>query len=290
LDFRSDRNTVLLNHREEIGVEIEVQLLAQEAKMASKIAVVFFCLFILIVAVFKIASQKSHFVGSRESGQAPESEIVFQANQSEKDDLSIAKTNRQSFKVVRVIDGDTVKLETGESLRYIGIDTPETKHPQKPVQYLGKEASAFNTKLVFGQDILVEFDVQQRDKYGRLLGYVFLRDGTFVNAELVKKGYAKVATFPPNVLYSELFLKLQAEAVIPTPTPPRRGRTRAVESLEHWYLSGLGKSLHQILFNFLHHQLASQPWGIRRDEVAVFYVQWWLHNIVAPGGVIDNEF
>jgi endonuclease YncB( thermonuclease family) len=177
--------------------------------MASKIAVVFGCLLILIVAVFKIASQKP---GSREA--ATETEIVFQAHQSEKDHLSLSSVvNKQSFKVVRVIDGDTVQLETGESLRYIGIDTPETKHPRKPVQHFGKEASAFNAKLVFGQDILVEFDIQQRDKYGRLLGYVFLRDGTFVNAELVKKGYAKVYTYPPNVKYAELFTKLQAEAL-----------------------------------------------------------------------------
>ena len=196
--------------------------------MKSQRAVVFFCLLFLIVAVFKITSQKP---GSRQA--APESEIVFQAHQSETGDLSITKTNRpvptcpdpilgtgldgaktgQHFKVVRVIDGDTVKLETGESLRYIGIDTPETKHPSKEMEYFGTEASEFNTKLVFGQDIIVEFDVTKRDKYGRLLGYVFLPDGTFVNAELVKKGYAKVATFPPNVRYSELFLQLQAEAI-----------------------------------------------------------------------------
>jgi micrococcal nuclease len=206
LDFRSDRNAVLFNPGEEIGVE--VQLLAQEAVMKSQRAVVFCCLLFLIVAVFKIASQKPD---SRKP--AVETEIFFQGNQSEKGDLSSTKTNRQRFKVVRVIDGDTVKLETGESFRYIGIDTPETRHPQKPVQYLGKEASEFNTQLVFGQDIIVEFDVTKRDKYGRLLGYVFLRDGTFVNAELVKKGYAKVATFPPNVKYAEFFLQLQEEAV-----------------------------------------------------------------------------
>jgi micrococcal nuclease len=104
-------------------------------------------------------------------------------------------------------------LDTGEKLRYIGIDTPETKHPRKPVEYFGKEASAVNTKLVSGKDILVEFDVVKRDKYGRLLGYVFLPDGTFINAELVKQGYAKVYTYPPNVRYAALFRQLQAEAV-----------------------------------------------------------------------------
>ena len=124
--------------------------------------------------------------GSRKA--APETEIVFQSNHSETGDLSLAKTNRQRFKIVRVIDGDTVKLSTGETLRYIGIDTPETKHPSKEVEYFGKEASVFNHQLGSGRDILVEFDLTKRDKYGRLLGYIFLPDGTFVNAELVKKG------------------------------------------------------------------------------------------------------
>ena len=78
---------------------------------------------------------------------------------------------------------------------------------------MAKKPSVFNTKLVSGKEILVEFDVQTRDKYGRLLGYVFLPDGTFVNAELVKQGYAKVYTYPPNVKYVSLFRKLQAEAV-----------------------------------------------------------------------------
>ena len=126
---------------------------------------------------------------------------------------SATHQNRQRFKVQRVVDGDTVVLTTGEKLRYIGVDTPETKHPRKPVEYFGKEASAFNKKLVNGKVILVEFDVTPKDRYGRLLGYVFLPDGTFVNAELVKQGYANVYTYPPNVKYSELFRSLQAEAV-----------------------------------------------------------------------------
>lgn len=115
-------------------------------------------------------------------------------------------------KVERVIDGDTIKIETGESVRYIGIDTPETVHPRKPVQYYGKEASEYNKKQVEGKKVRLEFDVQERDHYGRLLCYVYLADGTFVNAELVKQGYAQVSTYPPNVKYQELFLSLQKEA------------------------------------------------------------------------------
>ena len=114
--------------------------------------------------------------------------------------------------VLRVIDGDTILISSGETLRYIGINTPETVDPRKPVEPFGKEAAEFNKKLVEKQKVRLEFDVQERDKYGRLLAYVYLEDGTLVNAELVKHGYARVATYPPNVKYQDLFLKLEREA------------------------------------------------------------------------------
>jgi len=115
------------------------------------------------------------------------------------------------FYVTRVVDGDTIVLSNGERVRYIGIDTPETKHPKKPVQYFGREASAYNKSLVEHKMVRLEFDVDKRDKYGRLLAYVYVGD-TFVNAKLVEEGYAQVYTFPPNVKYADLFLKLQREA------------------------------------------------------------------------------
>ena len=116
------------------------------------------------------------------------------------------------YQVRRVIDGDTILISTGESVRYLGIDTPETVDPRKPVEYFGKEAAEYNRKLIFKKKVRLEFDVQKRDNYGRLLAYVYLEDGTFVNAELVKNGYAKVATYPPNVKYVDLFQRLQQEA------------------------------------------------------------------------------
>jgi micrococcal nuclease len=118
--------------------------------------------------------------------------------------------------VVRVIDGDTIRVwdEFGYrvTVRYIGINTPETKHPTKGVEHYGTEASEANRKLVDGKKVTLEFDVQQFDKYGRTLAYVYLEDGTFVNAWLVENGYAMVMTVPPNVKHQELFLKLQREA------------------------------------------------------------------------------
>jgi len=114
--------------------------------------------------------------------------------------------------VTRVIDGDTIELANGEKVRLIGLDTPETLHPEKPVEYYGEEASEFTKRMVEGKRIRLEYDVQQRDRYGRLLAYVYLEDGTFLNAELLRQGYANLATHPPNVKHVEQFVQLQREA------------------------------------------------------------------------------
>jgi micrococcal nuclease len=114
--------------------------------------------------------------------------------------------------VTEVIDGDTIVIEGGERVRYIGINTPETKHPTKGVEPFGHEASEANRRLAEGKKVRLEFDVQERDRYGRLLAYVYLLDGTFVNLELVRQGYAQVATYPPNVKHQEEFLEAQGEA------------------------------------------------------------------------------
>ena len=102
------------------------------------------------------------------------------------------------YYVKKVIDGDTIELVDGTKIRYIGIDTPETVHPSKPVEFMGKEASNFNKTLVEGQCVHLEYDVERTDKYGRTLAYVYL-DTLFVNAELVKQGYAQILTIPPDV-------------------------------------------------------------------------------------------
>src|SRR5215218_11187821 len=97
---------------------------------------------------------------------------------------AVAGTGR----VVKVVDGDTIHVQIGETrekVRYIGIDTPETKHPTKGVQCFGAKAAAFNARLVAGEQVRLVRDVEQRDRYGRLLAYVYrVRDGLFVNAEL----------------------------------------------------------------------------------------------------------
>ena len=111
--------------------------------------------------------------------------------------LSAACSHAQSLICTRVVDGDTIILSNGEKLRLIGVDTPETKRPNTPVEYYGKEASEFTKKMVEGKTVRLEYDWQQRDKYGRLLAYVYLKDGIFLNAEIIKQGYGHAYTrFP----------------------------------------------------------------------------------------------
>ena len=101
--------------------------------------------------------------------------------------------------VSRVIDGDTIELAGGEHLRYLGIDTPEEVDPRKPVQCFATEAAERNKELVEGKDVVFYKDVSERDRYGRLLGFVYLPDGTFVNRMLVSEGYAFSYAYPPDV-------------------------------------------------------------------------------------------
>jgi endonuclease YncB( thermonuclease family) len=118
-------------------------------------------------------------------------------------------------KVVEVIDGDTIDVQLAdgreERVRYIGMDTPEI---HGPVECYGQEASAYNDRLVGGKTVWLELDVEERDRYQRLLAYVYLdSDGqAMVNAILLSQGYAQVMTVPPNVKYAARFLKLQQEA------------------------------------------------------------------------------
>ena len=96
----------------------------------------------------------------------------------------------ESVQVVRVVDGDTLVLRSVGTVRLIGIDTPETVDPRKPVQAFGMEATAFLRQLVQGQPVRVEYDTQRFDKYGRTLAYLYLPDDSFVNLEMVRQGYA----------------------------------------------------------------------------------------------------
>ncbi len=119
-------------------------------------------------------------------------------------------------RVTRVIDGDTIQIDTGDTVRYIGIDTPETNHPRKGVECFGKEAKLKNTALVLSQFVRLEKDISETDRYGRLLRYVFLESDSkselFINEALARQGYARVATYPPDIKYQDLFLEAEQAA------------------------------------------------------------------------------
>ena len=116
--------------------------------------------------------------------------------------------------VVRVVDGDTIEARIGnrtEDVRYIGVDTPETVKPDTPVQCFGPRASTFNHHLVERRRVRLDFGVERRDIYGRLLAYVHLGD-RFVNAMLVRRGLARSLTIPPNDRFAPLFRRLELRA------------------------------------------------------------------------------
>lgn len=117
----------------------------------------------------------------------------------------------QTYNVTRVIDGDTIELASGEKVRYVGIDTPESVDPRKPVQCFGVEASKRNKELVEGKEVRLEKDISDRDHYGRLLRFVYVGD-VFINLELVKEGYAHAYDYPPDISKSELFRAAEKEA------------------------------------------------------------------------------
>ena len=118
--------------------------------------------------------------------------------------------------VVRVVDGDTIRVRLGdriERVRYIGVDTPESVKPGTPVQCYAKRAAAANAALVAGRSVRLVGDVEQRDRYGRLLAYVYREpDGAFVNAQLVRDGYARTLTIAPNVAHAHQLAQLAQTA------------------------------------------------------------------------------
>jgi len=127
--------------------------------------------------------------------------------------------------VKRVVDGDTLQLKSGERVRLIGIDTPEMHESNKlrrdsresgrdiaTIIALGKRSYKFTRGLVEGKRVRLEFDVEKYDIYGRLLAYVYLHNGIFVNAKIIEEGFASLMTIPPNVKHADLFLKLYQEA------------------------------------------------------------------------------
>ncbi|MFL5870686.1 MAG: thermonuclease family protein [Solirubrobacterales bacterium] len=130
------------------------------------------------------------------------------------DDSGQPQPEPAAVHVTRVVDGDTIEVDYqghNEDVRYIGVDTPESVKPDTPVQCYALAASHFNERLVEGEDVRLTFDAERRDVYGRLLAYVHLGP-TFVNAELVRRGYARTLTISPNTQHASLFDRLERAA------------------------------------------------------------------------------
>jgi len=140
--------------------------------------------------------------------------------------LTVTLAFSETFVCTRVVDGDTIVVEKIGKVRLIGVDTPETKHPRKPVEYFGKEASNFTKKMVEGKRVRIEYDWQKKDKYRRTLAYVYIMTNDvrdmpefknrasielMLNAELIKQGYGHAYTKYP-FKYLEQFRKYEKEA------------------------------------------------------------------------------
>lgn len=139
---------------------------------------------------------------------------------------SCAKTDYAGILVTKVFDGDTLRLANGEKVRLLCIDTPEMYESDKlfrdaqrtgedieTIMARGRESYKFTKKLVEGRRVMLEFDVEKRDKYGRLLAHVFIADTQlFLNAEIIKQGYAEPMIIAPNLKYGDYFQGLYQEA------------------------------------------------------------------------------
>jgi micrococcal nuclease len=144
-------------------------------------------------------------------GQFKESQMFSVSSSGLKLDENIKYIDAQ---VTDVVDGDTIHVlihDKKETVRLVLVDTPETKHPTKPIEPFGPEASQFTKELLQGKSVKLETDVSATDRYGRLLMYVWL-DGRMVNEILLEKGLARVAVFPPDVKYVEAFRAVQKKA------------------------------------------------------------------------------
>lgn len=126
-------------------------------------------------------------------------------------------TLQNRYLVIRVIDGDTFCILNAENeqekIRLIGVDAPETKKTRrKEIGYYGKESAEYLRKLILNKQVRLEYDIQKIDMYGRTLAYVYLHNGVFLNDMLVQKGYCKVATFPPNIRFKNMFIQSEVIA------------------------------------------------------------------------------
>lgn len=192
----------------------------------SLITLVFFVLFGVTTDANEAAEQEKISQQAAQSQPVIEEKIptapetVAESNVVPAEVISVveeAKKLEETYEVVRVVDGDTLTLSIGgkkEVLRLIGMDTPETVDPRKQVQCFGKEASAKAKEMLTGKKVRIEADPSQgeRDKYNRLLGYIFLEDGIFYNELMIEEGYAHEYTYNTPYKYQSEFKEAETKA------------------------------------------------------------------------------
>lgn len=122
-------------------------------------------------------------------------------------------TGLEEVKVSRVVDGDTFIINNNQRVRLIGLDAPESVKPNESPEFLGIAASNFTKKMLTGKYVYLEKDISETDKFGRLLRYVYLKDGTFYNELLIQKGYAESKKYPPDIKYANILFAAQKSAV-----------------------------------------------------------------------------
>lgn len=202
-----------------------------KTKKFFKIASVCFALFILAVAMNPTPQDNKATVNQSKTEQTAQQTTDQKSTTSNQLSSAASASNQTSpikllsAKVIRVIDGDTAVVNINgkeEKVRFIGVDTPETKHPSQPVEAYGPESSQFTTSQLAGKQVYLETDVTKRDNYDRLLAYVWksppkstsdseIRSKMF-NATLLLSGYAQLMTISPNVKYVDYFTTYQKEA------------------------------------------------------------------------------
>ena len=188
-----------------------MQIKSKEVSSSSVIflAVVSLLFIILVILLFQIFNSNGFF---QDLGSGFDDFIVYQETTSTSFDEIQAK------EVVKITDGDTIKLDDGSSVRYLNVDTPETKKPNSPIECFGPEASEFNSRLVADKTVYLTFDKRETDRYNRKLQFVFLNPEDTaditksVNAQLVKYGFAKALIISPNNTYADIFYGLEIEA------------------------------------------------------------------------------
>ena len=171
--------------------------------------------------------------------------------------------NQKWISVKWASDGDTIVLCDGRHVRYIGINAPEIAHDNHKAEAFGYAAKKYNKSLVLSKKVRLEFDKETHDRYGRLLAYIFLADGTFINKKMIEKGYAYVLHLRPNLKYDGVLLKAQRDAM-----SAKKGMWRNLNDKEHKVYVGSKRSKR------FHLKTCSYGKRIKRKNRVLFTKKW----------------